>query len=212
MTAADQPRDRRGKFASATGHPPDPGVLDGPDPSKEMTWAEMLELLHDVAERLDPDTPVELVIAGGSALAARGLRDVTNDIDVITTIPPPVARAIVDVAQHRSRPRDWMNSYSSSFAPLGFDRSMAFRHGPLTVLSVSPDDLFVMKLDASRPHDLEDLRSLWPHCSYETAEAAVADFDERTPLGPKAHDPYLADWIRKRVIEPHERGQSSRNE
>lgn len=65
--------------------------------------------------------------------------------------------------------------------------------------AVSANDLFVMKLDAARPRDVDDLRVLWKHCTYATAEEAVADFEERTPLAPAEHDPHLADWIRSIV-------------
>lgn len=205
MTASDQPRDGHGTFGRIGASAPDPSVLDSLDSSTEMTWADMVELLQAVAERLDPENPVDLVIVGGSALAAHGLRDATKDIEVITPIPAPVANTIAEVAQSRVRRHDWMNSHAAPFAPLGYETAVVFQHGPLTVRSVSPDDLFRDETRATRPQDLEDLRSLWPHCKFESAEEAVADFDNRTSLSPKDHDPHLSEWIRERVIGSTER-------
>ncbi len=147
-------------------------------------------------ERLDPNSHVELVVAGGAAMTAAGLRETTVDVDVIADIPPEVLDSAIAVAEERGLSPHWMNASARAFGPSDATTQPIFRHGPLTVLAVSPDDLFVMKINAARPRDIDDLRALWPLCSYETAEQAVADYETRTPLAPVDHDPHLADWIR----------------
>lgn len=156
-------------------------------------------MLVELAERIDPDQPVELIIAGGAAMTSAGLRQMTADVDVVSDLPADVLAAATSVADDRDLSPRWLNANAISFLPSDAQAHVIVQHGPLTVRAVSANDLFVMKLDAARPRDVDDLRVLWKHCTYATAEEAVADFEERTPLAPAEHDPHLADWIRSIV-------------
>lgn len=73
--------------------------------------------------------------------------------------------------------------------------TVVFEIGPLTVRSVSHDDLFIMKLDRALPGDVADMRALWPLCSYADGAAAVDDYVERHYLAPIERDPQMASWI-----------------
>ena len=67
----------------------------------------------------------------------------------------------------------------------------------LTVLGAPLDQVFLMKLFASRAADVEDIEVLWEHCSYETPEEAAAAFHDAYPhLEVDAH---LADDIRSLI-------------
>jgi len=190
---SNQPRDRKERVDKADGPSRErrvPGPLTG-----QMTWADAKALLTTLAERLDPSQPVELIVAGGIALTAAGLRDMTADVDVVSELPADVLAFSIEIAKEKNLSEHWMNAHARAFVPSGATAQPIFEHGPLTILAVAPDDLFIMKIDAARPRDISDLRALWPLCSYESGEQASADYEARTPLAPVEHDPHLADWI-----------------
>jgi len=190
---SNQPRDRRERVDK----PKEPSrERRVPDPlAGQMTWADAKVLLTALAERLNPSQPVELTVAGGIALTAAGLRDMTADIDVVSELPAAVLAFSIEIANEQNLSERWMNVHARAFVPSGATAQPIFEHGPLTLLAVAPDDLFIMKIDAARPRDISDLRALWPLCSYESGEQAAADYEARTPLTPVEHDPHLADWI-----------------
>lgn len=47
----------------------------------------MCALFERIADRLDPQVPVDIAIAGGSSLAYFGIRNLTVDVDVVSEIP-----------------------------------------------------------------------------------------------------------------------------
>ncbi len=106
----------------------------------------------------DEHEPVSMVIVGGAAFMLAGLTDrtTTHDIDVIV--------ADTAIARHMSDFEE-MNTRCSVFLdclPYGFeDRLMEIELGlsSITVLRPSLEDLVVMKLRASRGHDMEDITS-----------------------------------------------------
>lgn len=62
------------------------------------------------------------------------------------------------------------------------------------MLGAPYDQVFLMKLNASRATDTDDLVALWPLCSFGTPERAVDAFYEAYPH--EERDPYLAQRIR----------------
>ncbi len=171
-------------------------------PARPIDWSEMKRLLAQVAERLDPDEPVDMWIAGGSALAAADLRLSTTDIDVVSEVPPEVYEVARELAAGLALPPSWLNASARSFLPASASATTVFEAGPLTVRSVSHDDLFIMKLDRALPGDVADMRVLWPLCSYADGEAAVDDFVERHYLAPIERDPHMASWIDEEISTP----------
>ena len=63
----------------------------------------------------------------------------------------------------------------------------------LLVLGAPFDQVFLMKLQAGRAVDADDLEALWPRCSFRTPERAAAAYAEAYP--DEGHDPNLANWI-----------------
>ncbi|MEM1332320.1 MAG: hypothetical protein AAGG08_02585 [Actinomycetota bacterium] len=74
------------------------GDADDVVPSRPIDWSEMRRLPERIAERLDPDEPVDMWIAGGSALASADLRLSTTDVDVVSEVPEAVYVVACDIA------------------------------------------------------------------------------------------------------------------
>jgi len=53
--------------------------------------------------------------------------------------------------------------------------------------------VFLMKLNAARDHDLDDLRALWPLAGFGSPQQAAEQFWRAYPHAPD--DPYLANFI-----------------
>jgi hypothetical protein len=131
-----------------TNHTPTPA---GDDRAKMMTWEQTSSMLIELAERLDPNRPVELIIAGGAAMTSAGLRPMTADVDVVSDLPADVLSAAMAVADDRDLSASWLNANARPFLPSRAHAHVILQRGPLTVRAVITNDLFVMKLDAARP-------------------------------------------------------------
>ena len=184
------------------------GVVDGESvepysasaaPPRPIDWTEMKRLLEQVAERLDPAEPVDMWIAGGSALASADLRQSTMDVDVVSDVPAVVYEVARDLAGEAALPSGWLNASARSFLPSGATATKVFEAGPLTVRRVSHDDLFLMKLDRGLSGDVVDMRVLWKHCSYVDGQAAVDDYVERHYMAQIERDPHMAKWIDEEI-------------
>jgi hypothetical protein len=178
----------------------EPEVSERAAPARPIGWTEMRQLLEQVAERLDPDIPVDMWIAGGSALASADLRLSTTDVDVVSDVPEEVYEAARDLASEIALAPGWLNASARSFLPRGATATTVLQAGPLTVRRVSHDDLFLMKLDRGLSGDVADMRVLWKHCSYVDGQAAVDDYVERHYLAPIERDPHMAKWIDDEIV------------
>jgi len=97
-----------------------------------LTWSQMCALFERIADRLDPQVPVDIVIAGGSSLAYFGIRNLTVDVDVVSEIPEALTEQIVRMANEHDLAADWMNNHARSFRPEDADTDViVFSHGPL---------------------------------------------------------------------------------
>lgn len=127
----------------------------------------------------------KLIIVGGSALALLGIRDSTRDIDLAAAIDPPVSSAAAHLAPFLDLPDDWLNSHAAPFIPCDFNETrctIELQMSNIDVLVAHPDDLFVMKLNASRGQsDLNDMIRLWPFCTFGTASSAYERFISAYP-------------------------------
>lgn len=159
---------------------------------------EIRALLADVAQRLlaTQHTPHTLVVVGGSFMALVGLRDTTADVDTITRLNDNVRAAVEAVAEDRDLRHDWLNDRAAAFAPIGMsvdDCGVLAEHPSLIVLGPPPNLAFLMKLQAARAVDHDDLVVLWPRCSFSSPEAAVAAFYAAYPH--EEPDPHLVDYV-----------------
>ncbi len=118
-------------------------------------------------------------MVGGALLALRGLRDATRDVDTTTPIDADLRAAIARVALQHGLAPQWLNDHAKPFLPATFNQDaceVLIDRPELTVLAAPFDQVFLMKLFASRAADVDDLNVLWEHCSFETPEAAASAF------------------------------------
>jgi hypothetical protein len=147
-----------------------------------------IELALDaVAAHLEPQgsRPATLVVVGGSFMALHELRESTRDIDSATPITSSIRLAVEAVAEELRLEPNWLNDRAAMYVPQGLrDESyeVALDRPSLRVLLPPPDYVFVMKLYAARGAiDHDDMVRLWPRCSFESTEAAVALYWEAYP-------------------------------
>ena len=158
--------------------------------------AHIKQYLTEVADTLDDDQQRTLIIVGGALLAWYGLRDSTHDVDSVERIDTVLKSAVIRVAQRHDLAPAWRNDSAAAFIPWTFksdECEMLLEHPKLVVLGMPWNQLFLMKLFASRAADTDDIEAIWPHCSFGSADAAVAAFYQAYPHAP--HDEYLADHI-----------------
>ena len=153
--------------------------------------------LDEVARELATGATHEIVVVGGALLAWHGVRDATRDVDSGKRLDADVVAAVARVAaRHDLAPR-WLNDSAAPFLPTTFEMNdcvVLLDTPTLRVVGVSWNDLFLMKLNASRAVDTDDMTAIWPHCTFESPEAAVDAFYEAYPL--ENFDEFLADHIR----------------
>lgn len=166
-------------------------------PAQPLTGAQILDLLREVADRLTVKgrRPV-LILAGGSLLAAAGLRSTTDDDDSVRRLTEQVRSAATDVARAHDLKPTWLNDAAAPYAPVSLredDCSVLLHHPNLLVLGAPLQQVFLMKMFASRPIDLADLAAMWPTVGFSTVDEAVEAFYAGYPH--EEPDPHLASWL-----------------
>lgn len=170
-------------------------------PDLPLHAAEIAQYLAEVADELaDTATQRTVIIVGGAMLALRGLRDATRDVDSVSRLDDDLAAAIARVAERHGLAPRWLNDSALPFLPATLREDhcdVLIDRTALRVLGASFDDVFIMKLYASRAADTDDMEALWPSCSFESPEAAAEAFHAAYPhLKP---DLFLADQIARIV-------------
>jgi Nucleotidyltransferase of unknown function (DUF6036) len=154
--------------------------------------------LREVAADLPQHGPQHtVVVVGGALLAWHGLRAATRDVDSGRRIDRDLMAAVARVAARHDLAPEWLNDSAAAFVPATLedaDCEVLIDRPTLRVLGAPFDQVFLMKLNASRAADTEDLEALWPYCSFGSPEAAAEAFYEAFPL--EERDAYLADHIR----------------
>lgn len=155
------------------------------------------QYMVEVADELAGSSQRTVIIVGGALLAWRGLRDATRDVDSVEPLDDELAAAVARVAARHGLAPKWLNASAARYLPATLrpeDCDVLLDRSSLLVLGAPLDQVFLMKLFASRSADTDDLEAMWPHCSFESPEAAAEAFYEAYPL--EARDEYLADHIR----------------
>jgi hypothetical protein len=160
---------------------------------------EILRYLGEVADELAVRHLVcRVVVVGGSYLALHDLRESTADVDSVSKLTDEVRAVVREVGQRHGLRADWLNDSAMTFAPVGLDLDeceLLFEHSNLTVVGPSPDQVFLMKLLASRAPDHDDMTVLWPRCGFADAQAAVDAYYLAYPF--EGHDPHLVDYVQQ---------------
>lgn len=140
------------------------------------------------------------MIVGGALLALHGLRGATRDVDSTTEIDAELRGAVVRVSARHGLAPKWLNDRARPYLPATFDESacdVLVDGSGLIVLGAPLNQVFLMKLYASRATDVDDIKVLWEHCSYGTPEEAAATFHLAYPH--LEVDEHLADYIRRLI-------------
>jgi hypothetical protein len=170
--------------------------------ARPLSAIEIRRHLEFVGEELGEAGPdISILIVGGARMSFVGLREMTVDVDTISSIDEELSEAIEIVAAKTELPGNWINSSARPFAPDEIhdeDCEVLLQHKRLTVLGVSLEDLFIMKLSSNRRRDHNDLSLLWPHVSFETPAEVVKAFRLAYPNAET--DDFLEDWVAE-IIE-----------
>lgn len=160
---------------------------------------EILSYLSEVAdELLARDVVCRLVVVGGSYLALHDLRESTADVDSLTKLTDEVRAVVREVGERHGLRASWLNDSAMTFAPAGLELEQCevlYEHSNLTVLGPPADQVFLMKLLASRAPDHDDMTVLWPRCGFSDAHAAVDAYYSAYPF--EERDPYLVDYVQQ---------------
>lgn len=149
------------------------------------------------AELPDLARPLTIVLVGGAFMAWHDLRASTRDVDSASRLDTALVEAVERVAARHGLAPKWLNDAAAGFRPatlLDDECEVLVTSDRLRVLGAPYDQVFLMKLNASRAADTDDLVALWPLCSFGTPERAVDAFYEAYPH--EERDPYLAQRIR----------------
>lgn len=166
-------------------------------PDRWLQRHDIERLLNEIVAESGPGEPVEITIAGGSALALMGLRDATRDIDSITPIPADIAAHATRIARTQGLDGEVLNSRAAAFRPAGIDvdGDIVIETPRITIRTAAPNALLLMKLHAARPgRDQADMVALWPLSSFKTPERAAEAYATAYPH--EQPDPHLANFIR----------------
>ncbi|MGQ0433391.1 MAG: DUF6036 family nucleotidyltransferase [Microthrixaceae bacterium] len=167
---------------------------------RPLDAGDITALLGEVADELADDPGRRIVVVGGALLALHGLREATRDVDSTSAVDEDLRDAVARVAARHGLAPAWLNDRAKPFLPVTFDEAaceVLLDRAGLTVLGAPLDQVFLMKLFASRAADVDDLEVLWEHCTFETPEAAAAAFHLGYPH--LEHDEHLADHIRRLI-------------
>lgn len=167
-------------------------------PDRLLDADAIVQYVTEVAEEvIDDGNRRALVIVGGALLAWHHLRSATRDVDSVVRLDEVLIDAVERVASRHDLAPRWLNDAASAFLPTTFDIdscSVLLDHPALLVLGAPIDQVFLMKLFASRAADTDDLEVLWPLSTFVSTEAAVDAFYEAYPH--EKHDPHLAEHLR----------------
>lgn len=160
---------------------------------------DILDNLLEVAEilRASGRAQARIIVVGGSYLALHGLREATRDVDTITVLDEAVSSAVQEVAMRRGLAPHWLNAHARPWTPAGLreqDCHVLLEHPNLLVLGPPADQVFLMKLSASRAPDHNDMIVLWPLCGFADAGDVVNRFYAAYPN--EEPDPFMTEYVR----------------
>ncbi len=144
---------------------------------------EIIDLLTVLGQRLDGrGLRVDIYVVGGTAMVlAYDRARLTRDIDAVWDATDAVADVIVEIAQERSLPRDWLNDRVRPMLPRVFDegQSEILNLPGLAVTVASARHMIAMKARAARDaRDLDDLVLLCDREGIDQVTDVLAIADE----------------------------------
>ena len=148
-----------------------------------MTPGEVRELLEDLATRLnDAGVTAGIRVVGGAALAILDEdRRSTADIDAVIVPAGVAADIVIELAEERGLPDDWLNDAALAYIPpVGPDDwREVIRRGDVRVSIGSVEMLLAMKLRANRGvRDSDDIQFLLDACDVKSLDDAQAIYEK----------------------------------
>lgn len=131
-------------------------------------------------------------------MALHDLRESTVDVDSLTRLTEELSDIVHRVGDRHGLRDNWLNDSAATFAPAGLDLEecdLLFGHSHLTILGPPAEQVFLMKLLASRAPDHDDMTVLWPRCGFAEPQAAVDAYYAAYPF--EEHDPHLVDYVQQ---------------
>jgi hypothetical protein len=166
-----------------------------------LDGARILDLLREVDAELPEDGSVRtVVLVGGALLALHGLRGATLDVDSATRMDDEMWTASSRVAARHGLSSRWLNDAALAWLPAGFrpgDCPVVLTSSRLQVRAAPLSVVFLMKLNALRAADREDLRRIWAQQPFSSVESAM---EEYRAAYPDDRDEFLEVELR-RVLE-----------
>ena len=164
---------------------------------------QLVELLHEVARRLDGTDTVEIRIVGGAAIALHfEVRESTRDIDAALVPAPRVKEVVAEIAEERGLPSDWLNDAAIAYLPLGHDDWVElFREGNVHVSIADLRMLLAMKLRRSRGRrDHEDIELILDAIKPATFDAVLEIYGRYFPQDEMPNEGLarIAYWFERR--------------
>lgn len=150
---------------------------------------ELESLFEELATELEGlGLTAEVVMVGGSWMLWHSRRAATRDVDSAQRFATDLAEAIARVASRHDLSDHWLNDNAAPYWPANAsfeDCEVVFERAALVVKTPPPDVLFVMKLYRSEPQDREDMVTIWPLCTFASAEDAAQSFRDAYPHAPE---------------------------
>lgn len=148
-----------------------------PDPAKPFDRDTLEQLFAELADELrQRRARAHVYIAGGAAMAMAWRRDRTTlDVDGrIDGDHGAVTAAVREIAVRHCLPETWLNEQARHYLPAAPDRRapVVFDSPHLVVTGASAEHLLAMKLEAARPTDVADVRTLLGILEIRDAEQA----------------------------------------
>lgn len=130
-----------------------------------------------------------LFAVGGFVMGSGTSSRLTQDIDIATTIPAPVAAAAAEVARRRGINAAWLNDQVSEMIDVAvpverFNELFRGRH--LVVYGADDELMLALKLMSGRPRDVPDIADLAARTGRTSAEALLDVWDRTYSEAPGA--------------------------
>ena len=161
-----------------------PKTFDSP---KTLGREDFLRLFAEVDEILVSNKPlgetIKAAVCGGAAIAMMNENRRTVDVDIISdNLPPELREAIKIVGNRNDLPPDWMNDGAKIW---GFKSNVymerIFSGRRLHLYRPDADCLLILKLEATRKSDKEDIQFLKHESTATTAEELLETAESVIP-------------------------------
>lgn len=158
-----------------------------PDSGRPMNREDFLRLFAEVDQHLTENNPtggtIKAAVCGGAAIAMMNDRRVTVDVDIISDkMPQELREAVRIVGRRNALPEDWMNDGAKVW---GLKKDVYMEHvftgHRLRLYRPDTESLLILKLEANRRSDAQDIKFLRQESYVSTAEQLLEIAEDIIP-------------------------------